>query len=196
MKVEETKYLVLVNPWNKYPDNIDFNIIDVNSKYAENRFAEENTFKAFLKLKEYALENGYDIEIESGYRSVEHQQRVFDNCANQKGLEYAKKYVAIPGYSEHHTGLALDICLKQDDKYIIEHNLPDDFKNFLKENAYKFGFIIRYPKGKEDITGYNYEPWHIRYVGNIAEYIDKHNLTLEEYLDMFKNYHETRNLKV
>ena len=183
MEAEETKYLVLVNSWHKCPDDLNFKIVDVNSKYAENRFAEENTFKAFLKLKEYALKNGYDIEIESGYRSVEHQQRVFDNSINKNGLEHTKKYVATPGYSEHHTGLALDICLKQNDKFIIEHNLPDDFKDFLKENGYKFGFIIRYPKGKEEITGYNYEPWHIRYVGSIAEYIYKNNLTLEEYLN-------------
>ncbi len=187
MEVEEiSKYLVLVNPWHKCPDNLEFNIIDVNSRYAQNRFAEEETFKAFLRFKDFALINGYDIEIESGYRSVEHQQKVFDNCINQKGLEHAKKYVAIPGYSEHHTGLALDICLKQNDKFVIEHNLPDNFKDFLKENAYKFGFIIRYPMGKEDITGYNYEPWHIRYVGICAEYIDKNDLTLEEYLNYLK----------
>ena len=177
------KYLILVNPWHKCPEYLDFNIIDINSNYAENRFAEEKTFKAFLKLKEYALEKGYDIEIESGYRSAQYQQKVFDNCVNQKGLDSAKEYVAIPGYSEHHTGLALDICLKKDDKFIIEHNLPDEFKIFLRDNVYKFGFIIRYPQGKEKITGYNYEPWHIRYVGNIAEYIYKNTSSLEEYLN-------------
>lgn len=177
------KYLVLVNPWNKWNDNLDFKIIDVNSRYALNRMAEEKTYLAFKSFQAYALKFGYDIEIESGYRSVDYQVKVFDNCAQKKGLEYAKKYVATPGYSEHHTGLALDICLKKDDKFFIEHNLPEDFKVFLKDNAFKFGFIVRYPIGKEDITGYNAEPWHLRYVGSLAEDIYKNNLTLEEYLE-------------
>lgn len=179
----EDKYLILVNKTNICPKDLNFNIVDVNSKYAPNRYAEEKTFKAFLKLKDYALKHGYDIEIESGYRSTEHQQKVFNNCINQKGLDYAKKYVAIPGYSEHHTGLALDICLKKDDKFIIEHNLPEDFKTFLQNNAHLFEFIIRYPKNKELITGYNYEPWHLRYVGNTSKEIYQNNLTLEEYLN-------------
>lgn len=179
------KYLILVNPWHKCPKNLDFKIIGVNSRYAQNRTAEEKTFLAFINFQKYALDNGYDIDIESGYRSVETQQKVFDNCVERKGLEHTKKYVAIPGYSEHHTGLALDICLKHGEKFLIDHYLPKDFNKFLKDNAYKFGFIIRYEKGKESITGYNAEPWHLRYVDdiNLAEYIDKNNLTLEEYLE-------------
>lgn len=176
-------YEILVNKTNKCPNNLPFKIVDVRSRYAPNRKAEEKTFKAFKNFQKYALENGYEIDIESGYRSIEHQIKVFNDCVKQKGIEYTKKYIAMPGYSEHHTGLALDICLKQGDKFLIEHNLPEDFNTFLKDNAYKYGFIIRYPKNKENITGFNYEPWHLRYVGKISEYIDKNNLTLEEYLN-------------
>ena len=174
-------YLVLVNPFNKCPD-LDFEIVDTNSRYAK-RLCEKKTLEAFRKLQAYVLEKGYDIEIESAYRSIEHQEKVFNDCALKKGLVYTKKYVAAPGYSEHHTGLALDICLYKDDKFIIEHDLPEDFILFLKENVSKFGFIVRYPKGKEKITGYNYEPWHIRYVGESAKEIMDKNITLEEYLN-------------
>ena len=180
------KYLLLVNPWYKCPDNLDFKIVDVNSRYAKNVAAEEKTYLAFKELQKYALENGYDIDIESGYRSIEHQIKVYEDCVNKKGLEHTKKYVAMPGYSEHHTGLAIDICLKNGDKFLVDHDLPDDFNAFLKDNAFKYDFIIRYPKGKENITGYNSEPWHLRYVGGTAKYIGNNNLTLEEYLDTLK----------
>jgi len=181
-------YSVLVNKDNICPDNLPFNIIDVNSRYAQNRQAEEKTYKFFKELQQYALNSGYDIDIESGYRSKEQQAKAFDDCVKQKGLEHTKKYVAVPGYSEHQTGLALDICLKVGDKFLIDHDFPEDFNKFLKDNAYKYGFIIRYPMGKEDITGYRYEPWHLRYVGKeLANYIDKNNLTLEEYLTELKN---------
>ena len=181
MEIED-KYIILVNPWHICPNNLNFNIIDVKSKYAANRQSEEKTYEAFKKFQKYAMEKGFNIEIESGYRSIEYQQKIYNNCINKKGIEYTKKYVATPGYSEHHTGLALDICLFQNDKYIIEHNLPEKFILFLQDNAHKFGFIIRYPKGKESITDYNYEPWHIRFVGEkIAQIIYENNLTLEEY---------------
>lgn len=172
-------YLVLVNKENICP-KLDIKLVNTNSRYAE-RFCEEKTYQAYLKLKSYALENGYDIEIESAYRSIEYQQRVYDDLVSKKGEEYAKKYVALPGASEHHTGLALDICLYKDNKFIIEHDLPDDFIMFLNDNVSKFGFIIRYPKGKEEITGYNYEPWHIRYVGSDARIIMQNHLALDEY---------------
>ncbi len=175
-------YLVLVNKTNKCPD-LDIKLVDTKSRYANNRYSEEKTFKAFKKLQKFAKERGYDIEIESAYRSIEYQQKIYDKCVENKGLEHTKKYVATPGYSEHHTGLALDICLVKDDIFIIEHDLPVYFIDFLSDNAYKFGFIIRYPHDKEAITGYNYEPWHIRYVGvNNAKTMKNNNITLEEYL--------------
>ena len=184
---DKYRYNILVNKDNICPDNLNYKIVDVNSRYSANRKAEEQTFKSFIEFKRFALENGYDIDIESGYRSKEYQEKVFEDCVKEKGLAYAQKYVAMSGYSEHETGLAIDVCLKVQDKFLIEHDLPQDLNEFLKNNAYKYGFIIRYPLGKETITGYNFEPWHLRYVGKeLAKYIDSNNLTLEEYYEKIK----------
>ena len=103
------------------------------------------------------------------------------------GMDYVKKYVAPPGYSEHHTGLVIDISIINKDKLICDNeDMIAQQKLFSKihKQLPKYGFILRYPKDKEDITGYNYEPWHLRYVGSkkIAKEIMDNNLTLEEYL--------------
>ena len=175
-------YDILVNKEKSCPDNLNLKIININSRYAPNRKAEEQTYLAFKKLQEHALKSGFDIDIESGYRSKEQQTEIFNECIKLKGIEHTKKYVAVPSYSEHQTGLALDICLKQNDIFLIEHDLPESFNKFIENNVKDYGFIIRYPLGKERITGYNYEPWHIRYVGKeLAIYLTDNNLTLEEY---------------
>ena len=90
--------------------------------------------------------------------------------------------IAEPGKSEHQTGLAIDFCIYKDEKCYIEHEIEELLQTkWVHQNCYRYGFILRYPEGKEDITKYSYEPWHIRYVGNIASYIYNNNLTLEEY---------------
>ena len=183
------KYLILVNKDHILKDESIFEKVDCNSKFADNRQLEKEAFLAFLKLKEYIQTLGYTIEIESGYRGISYQQRVWDECLEEKGLEHTKKYVAVPGYSEHHTGLAVDFTLFENGKFIIEHELEmHPVVKLVEDNAYKYGFIIRYPKGKENITGYNYEPWHLRYIKDveIAKYIKDNNLCLEEYLDNVK----------
>lgn len=125
---------------------------------------------------------GINLIAVSGYRSYGYQESLFDESARVNGLEHAKKYVAVPGYSEHHTGLAVDIV---SDKYTL---LDDGFEDtdafkWLQENMSTYGFILRYPRGKEGITGYNYEPWHLRYVGyDVAEEIEMTGVTLEEYI--------------
>ena len=101
------------------------------------------------------------------------------------GLDYAEEVVAMPGTSEHHTGLAIDIIINIDGNWIVENDElikeEEIFKKIHSSLKY-FGFILRYPKGKEDITGYPYEPWHIRYVGiDVAKNMG--DITLEEYLD-------------
>lgn len=122
----------------------------------------------------------------SGYRNYNYQINVYNNSVHRNGKEHADKYVAQPGSSEHQTGLAMDIVSTE---YI---NLDEDFVNtkaykWLKENCYKYGFIIRYPKEKEYITGYKFEPWHIRYVGvEVATEIMNRGITLEEYLQEIK----------
>lgn len=119
------------------------------------------------------------LMINSSYRSYKSQEEIY-NEYKKISLKYADSYAARPGFSEHQTGLAIDITS-------LEHPYAKDFKEsteyeWLKNNCYKYGFILRYPEGKEHITGYNTESWHFRYVGNeIAKKIYEENITLDEY---------------
>lgn len=135
---------------------------------------------AYFCMKVYALKDGAKLNIASGFRSYNYQEKVYNGYIKEFGVEKTNTFSARPGHSEHQTGLALDIC-EDSDKFI---NTKED--KWLQKNAYKFGFIIRYPKGKEHITEYKYEPWHIRYVGKKhARRIYSKNLTLEEYLGLW-----------
>lgn len=186
----DDKYLVLVNKDNPLKDESMYEKVDCASPYAEDRTLEKETFEAFLNLREFVKNNGYTIEVESGYRSATYQQKVWDEVVKEKGLEHTKKYVAKPGYSEHQTGLACDFLLYEDGMWYEDHKMKGHpVLKLVADNAYKFGFIIRYPEGKENITGYGYEPWHLRYIKYIpiAKYIKDNNLCLEEYLEMKKN---------
>jgi zinc D-Ala-D-Ala carboxypeptidase len=125
---------------------------------------------------------GLNLYAQSGYRSYERQQAIYAYNVSTQGEEVASKVSAHPGQSEHQTGLALDVTTPE-----VELDLVTEFGQtkegiWLNENADKFGFIIRYPKEKTEITGYQYEPWHIRYVGkDVAEEIMSAGITLEEY---------------
>lgn len=180
-----SKYMILVNQKNPMMNEENYTKVKCDSKYADNRTLEEETYKQFLLLKKYVEENGYIIDIESGYRSKEYQQTVWDEIVKEKGLEHTKKYVAVPGYSEHQSGLAVDFVYYENDVWYEDHKIPNkELLKFIADNCYKFGFIIRYPRGKEEITGYGYEPWHLRYIKDtkIAKYIKDNDLCLEEYL--------------
>lgn len=181
----KNKYLVLVNKNHECPD-LDLEITKTNSEYKEESFLERETYEAFLKLKDFIKTQGYTIDVESGYRSKKHQQELWDEILILKGLEHTKRFVAFPGYSEHQTGLAVDFCLKEDKKFLIDFEMTGKkVLEIVANNAYKYGFILRYPKGKENITGYGYEPWHLRYIKDkdIAKYIKEENITLEEFLE-------------
>ncbi len=183
-------YDILINKNHKLPNNVNFVLIKTDSNYAANIYAEIKTYKNFKKLQKFIKENyGYIIDIESGYRSITKQEKIFKEVCQQKGLEHTLMYVAKPGYSEHNSGLAIDITLFENGKYLVDFEyLNHEVLNIVHNNAHKFGFIIRYPKGKEEITGYGYEPWHLRYVGkDIATYIYENNLTLEEYKKISSN---------
>lgn len=125
----------------------------------------------------------------SGYRSKEEQIKIYEDSLQENGIEFTKKYVANPDESEHQTGLAIDLGLKQDQ---IDFICPD-FPNLgickeFRKIALKYGFVERYPKGKEEITGIAHEPWHFRYVGYPhAHVMQAHGFTLEEYIDYLKN---------
>ncbi|MBD5639253.1 M15 family metallopeptidase [Clostridium botulinum] len=134
--------------------------------------------KPLEELINTAKEEGIILLGNSGYRSYSSQKNIYKNRARSQGKELADAYVAKPGFSEHQTGLCIDITNK--DRYFVEGTKEADW---LAKNCYRFGFIIRYPKGKKSITNIEYEPWHIRYVGKeVAKYIYDNKITLEEYL--------------
>lgn len=185
------KYLTVINKENKIKQSYLKNIKLVNRKNYQNKdtLIEEETALAFDQLKNFLKRKNIKMEIDDAYRSQEHQQNLKEQFSKEYGEDYANAIVAEPGTSEHHTGLAIDIVLEVNGKYdeendeILEH--LDNYKQFVPYLS-KFGFIIRYPEGKEEITGYPYEPWHIRYVGKIpATIMEKNNWTIEEYLKNF-----------
>ena len=164
-----------------------YEFVEYENHREEIIYVESETFKHFEMLKAHLKVDGIIIDIDDAYRSLEKQENIFLEYMNKYGMDYAEKYVAMPGFSEHHTGMAIDICIYKKDRW-IENN--DDllkekriFNKIHKDLKY-FGFILRYPKGKEGITGYNYEPWHIRYVGDEVDRIG--DLTLEEYMEELK----------
>lgn len=162
------------------------NLVKTSSLYKEDIYLEKKTYQAFLNLKKEAQKNHYDIDIMSGYRTKEYQQNLFDELVKEKGYNYAFSYIALPRTSEHETGLALDFTVYKDGKTYIEHDLEElEETAWVHKNAHYFGFIVRYPKNKEEITKYNYEPWHLRYVGDLASYLYQNQLTLEEYTRKF-----------
>jgi D-alanyl-D-alanine carboxypeptidase len=181
-------YLVLVNNSIAADDAYfdDLSLVNCTNILDESILVEEKTYNEYLKLRGFLKTKNIFIELDSGYRSLEQQQEIINEFTRKKGKEYTKKHVAPISKSEHHTGLALDIALIVNGiKYYENEDLFNFEEIFLEIHKYlsKFGFIFRYPKGKEKITGYDYEPWHIRYVGyKPAEDIYMNNLTLEEYL--------------
>ena len=180
-KVNDYKY-ILVNKKNKL--NSDFmpnNLVEVKFCSLDNFYLEEETASAYEQMCLDLINEGLNISITSAYRSYDEQKELYNTYLKLYGKSYVDKYVALPGHSEHQTGLAID----------LESLECDMFRNskeylWIRENAHKYGFIIRYQKGKEKIIGYGAEEWHIRYVGkNAAEYIYKNDITFEEYYDLF-----------
>jgi len=167
--------LTIVNKYNFISkDYIPNNLINVGNLYIN-----KEAYEAYLNMKSDIEKEGLNIRIISAYRSYDYQESLYDKYLQKENQKIVDTYSARPGFSEHHTGLAIDI-----DNEKLDFNKFYLTKEFLwmQDNAYKYGFIMRYPKDKEKITGYKYEPWHYRYVGKeIAEYIKKHNSSFEEY---------------
>lgn len=172
--------LILVNPKfylekSYIPSNLKaLNDIPHIKRENETMMLDDECLTFYKLMYNDAKAKNINLIIFSGYRSYQKQEIIYSSSSN-------KSYVAAPGHSEHQTGLAVDIST-------LDTGLTTNFENtsvfkYLKENAHRFGFILRYPKSKEAITGYNYEPWHFRYVGiKIASNIYHSNLTLEEYI--------------
>ncbi len=139
---------------------------------------------AFFKMQNDAKKEGIYLNIISGYRSYDKQEKLYQNYVNKDGKNLADTYSARAGHSEHQSGLAADFnSLNTNFAYTDE-------AKWLANNCYKYGFILRYPNGKENITGYIFEPWHFRYIGKEAEnlYNNGNWSTLEEYLGINSNY--------
>ncbi|MEZ7110469.1 M15 family metallopeptidase [Clostridioides difficile] len=176
--------ILLVNKTNGISKNYTpENITKVNIPFVEEATEEEKQMagepaKAVEDLVKQANSEGIQFLGSSAYRSYDTQLDTYTRRVKSQGREKADAYVAKPGYSEHQTGLCID--LTNPERWFVGSTKE---AKWLEENAHKFGFIIRYPEGKEDITGTAYEPWHIRYVGkDAAEEIYSKGLTLEEYL--------------
>jgi zinc D-Ala-D-Ala carboxypeptidase len=184
-----TNSMALVNKQFALPENYSPN--DLIRPNIEFSFGNVDIEKSYLRKKAaYALEkmfteakkSGVELMAVSGYRSYQRQVEIFDAEVNRIGIEQAVLVVANPGFSEHQTGLAMDISSQSANLDLTEEFGDTLEGKWLEENAHLFGFILRYPKGKESITGYQYEPWHFRYVGEIAApIIFANNITLEEY---------------
>ena len=146
------------------------------------RYMRAEAAKALEEMFAAAKADGYDLWVKTAYRSYSNQYATYTWMLQYRGVEEAVYYHAVPGTSEHQTGLAVDIVCKAsnyENELIFEKTKEYEW---LKENCYKYGFTLRYWKEKEHITGYKYEPWHYRYVGvELATYLMEHELTLEEY---------------
>ena len=180
--VEKYGYQVLVNKYYCLSEDYEpDDLVNVEAKYGVGRVREE-AYEAYVRMQDDAAKEGMSFYICSPYRSYETQYKLYNNYLASDTQENVDIYSARAGSSEHQLGLALDIL-----------RYGYDFGNFwsapeaewLENNAYKYGFILRYPASKIDITGYKYEPWHFRYVGDIAEDVYKSGVTYEEYFEKY-----------
>jgi len=147
----------------------------------EKSYMRKEAAGALEKLFALAEKDGITLQAVSGFRSLEYQRRVYQNNVKKQGKEQADQVSARPGHSEHQTGLTMDVSASSVDNTLEQSFGTTQEGKWLATNAHRAGFIIRYLKEKESITGYSYEPWHIRYVGDIAKEIYEKGITLEEY---------------
>ena len=179
--------LLIVNKYYKLADDYvpdELVVMDKNYDNKTNSKLNKVAYEAFKKLSDDARSEGYYIYNNSAYRSYNSQLSIYNSYKNSYGFKYAENIAARPGHSEHQTGLALDVGVRKDKAVGLFENSKEF--TWMKENSYKYGFILRYPKGKEDITGYRYEAWHYRYVGvDVATYIYENDITFEEYYAYF-----------
>lgn len=170
-------------------------LIDVDSSYNLYGYdfqLSKECYEAFLKMYNDAKDKGYAFKINSAYRSYEKQVTIYQSWVNKDGQALADTYSARAGFSEHQTGYAFDV---RDYPFTNDDYSKTKSFTWVSENAYKYGFIIRFPKDKEYITGYQYEPWHYRYVGEeAAKYIYENDITFEEYYEYFIRFNNPRNL--
>ena len=171
---------------NYVPENLVKVEVDKNrSKSEEELMMRHDAAKALESLFAVAIRNDLPLMLGSGYRNSSLQEMYYSNYVSAYGQEEADMFSAKPGTSEHQTGLTADVSPIDRECYLEECFGGTPEGQWLEKNAHEYGFIIRYPKGKEDITGYQYEPWHLRFVGkNLAKEMNKTNETMEEFFGL------------
>lgn len=179
--ISEINPLILVNSENAFPDNVNLNLVSFNGYQVA-----DTIYNDLARMYNAALNDNITLKINNAYRSKDEQVQIFESKMNayenegytkEKAYEQTTLTVQVPGYSEHETGLAIDFSNEG------HYDENEKMWEWLKNNAYKYGFILRYPEDKYEITKIDYEPWHYRYVGKkAAKDITNKNLTLEEYL--------------
>ena len=188
--------LILINDQYSFDPDEAKNLVSIaaekNSSYLltdKNGSLSGNVLKALNKMMDgFAAATGRrNVSILSSYRTVEKQQQLFDERVARSGIEEAKKWVAVPGYSEHHSGMAFDLA-------VVVDGIAQTFKgngdySWFEKHCFEYGFIRRYPPEKVDITKTSYEPWHFRYIGQPhAAIMDLYDLCFEEYIDFLRDF--------
>jgi len=161
------------------------NIRVVTSPSTKDVYLPDRIASQVERMIKAASRDGVSIVLVSGYRSYDYQERIFSNRVASHGFEEAQTIIAIPGQSEHQTGLALDVSTQSIGYVLDSHFDQTPEYDWLMAHCYEYGFILRYLEGRQDDTGYVYEPWHYRYIGDVevARYIMENNMTLEDYLE-------------
>lgn len=187
--------LLLVNKNHKVPEGYVVELEEVEDGHQ----VDKRIVESLKQMLADARKEGLSPLICSSYRTNDKQQKLYNNkvreyerwgCSSEEAEELASYWVAIPGTGEHETGLAVDI-VSRDYQILDEKQEQTDVQKWLIENSYKYGFTLRYPTDKKDITMINYEPWHYRYVGiDNATYMKEQDMCLEEYIDYLKQFEE------
>lgn len=182
---------VVVNKTRKFPDGwepkdlVEPDVPFYFDEHLEKRKLRKEAAEALEELFAASKKDGMELVAASGYRSEARQKEIYENNVATQGQEETDKVSSRPGRSEHQTGLAIDLTSAEMALALEETFIDTDEGKWLAEHAHEYGFIIRYPEGKSDITGYSYEPWHIRYVGkDLAKQIYEEGSTLEEHFQM------------
>lgn len=182
--------LVLVNKYNQLPNGYEqYNLVNMKREHTSNDGKQYLlagvAYDKYIEMSEAIKKDGLSMRVVSAYRTENYQRNLYNNRVRTTGRINADNYSARPGHSEHQTGLAVDIGTT---KGVFEYT--PEFK-WLQNHAHEYGFILRYPKGKEWITGYSYEPWHYRYVGvDAAKIIYEEGITYEEYYAKYVSVNE------
>ena len=187
-------YILVLNPWSFLPEGYEPDLVELSSSYATSgNKVDRSCYDSLIAMMKACNKEEPGVCVLSGYRSVEKQTRLFNKqvqrnlnkgYSQEEAERLAAQVVAVPGTSEHHSGLAVDIIDTR--LWALEEEQEDlPAQKWLMEHCWEYGFILRYPKDKIEVTGIIYEPWHYRYVGKeLAKELHDLGLTLEEYMTM------------